>query len=59
MNRLEMVVCEEKIIFNFLKIIIIICILCACQTPKSNENIKKSSLPEIKIGVDTLKPFFM
>lgn len=58
MNRLEMVVCEEKIIFNFLKIIIIICILCACQIPKSNENIKKSSLPKIKIGVDTLKPIF-
>ena len=38
---------------------IMTCSLCACQQPEQTENTEaESDLPELKIGVDILKPFF-
>ena len=34
------------------------CALCACQGPSSESNDADEDLPEIKIGVDILEPFF-
>lgn len=40
-------------------ILIVVCCLCACQSSGSQKKVSDESvLPELKIGVDTLKPYF-
>ena len=50
---------DRRIIIAFLKIMIVLCVLCGCQTSNTKETkIKNEKLSELKIDVNTLKPFF-
>lgn len=49
----------KKFFVSVLILLIGVCLLCACQSSDSQKKVEeKSALPELKIGVDTLKPYF-
>lgn len=49
----------RKLCVSVLMILIVVCCLCACQSSGSQKKVlDESSMPELKIGVDTLKPYF-
>ena len=44
------------ILFGFL---ILMSVLCSCNSSKEDKSVTEAKLPKIKIGVDILQPFFM